>query len=165
LSSRDDEIDRILGLELGADDYISKPFSPRELVARVKAVLRRTVTRDSSVGSTREKTQTGDVLESEVLTYGPLSLDTVRVQAYWGTELVDLTRTEFELVRALLGYPGKVYSRNELMERAYDHGTVVSDRTVDSHIRRVRAKFEAVGGNPIETVRGMGYKLGDGSGR
>lgn len=151
LSSRDDEIDRVLGLELGGDDYVTKPFSPRELVARVKAVLRRT----NDAPAPRE-----DADGDNVMKFGMLRLDLDRFKAFWGDSEVDLTKTEFGMVRTLMGYPGKVYSRNELMDGAYDHGTIVSDRTIDSHVRRVRRKFEEVGDNPIETVHGMGYKLG-----
>jgi two-component system, OmpR family, response regulator len=153
LSSRDDEIDRVLGLELGGDDYLTKPFSPRELLARVKAVLRRS----GRAQPPAEQADGGDNL----LEHGRLRLDLDRYQAFWGDEPVELTKTEFGVVRTLLGFPGKVYSRNELMDGAYDRGTIVSDRTIDSHVRRVRRKFEAVGKSPIETVHGLGYKLGD----
>lgn len=153
LSSRDDEIDRVLGLELGGDDYVTKPFSPRELLARVKAVLRRSSQRTPPP----ELADGGDNL----IEHGKLRLDLDRYQAFWDDEPVELTKTEFGVVRTLLGFPGKVYSRNELMDGAYDGGTVVSDRTIDSHVRRVRRKFEAAGKNPIKTVHGLGYKLGD----
>lgn len=159
LSSRDDEIDRILGLELGADDYISKPFSPRELVARIKAVLRRVRFVEPAPAAPASPEDEGEG-EAEILNHGPLRLDLTRVQAFWGEVQVELTHTEFGLLRALLGYPGKVYSRGELMQRVWERGTIVSDRTIDSHVRRLRAKFEAAGGDPIETVRGSGYKLG-----
>lgn len=152
LSSKDDEIDRIVGLELGGDDYVTKPFSPRELLARVRAVLRRGVmTREQDIEN-QEK--------AEIVQYGLLRLDVDRFEASWGEEQVILTATEFGLLKTLVGYPGKVYSRNELMERAYDFKNIVSDRTIDSHIRRVRKKFKAVGGDPIETVHGVGYRLG-----
>ena len=147
LSSKSEEIDRVLGLELGGDDYVTKPFSPRELVARVKAILRRAETSDSSA-------------DPEPLRHNLLQLDLDRCRAVWGGQDVTLTVTEFNLLRALLGRPGKVYSRSELMERAYDGASVVSERTLDSHMRRVREKFRAVGGDPIETVHGFGYKLG-----
>ncbi|MFW5967228.1 MAG: response regulator transcription factor [Persicimonas sp.] len=153
LSSKDEEIDRVLGLELGGDDYVTKPFSPRELVARVKAVLRR------SDQSSTPGEQTDEEGDRQLLEHGPLRLDLDRYEAYWDEEAVDLTKTEFGLLRTLLGYPGKVYSRSELMKGAYDDGTIVSDRTIDSHIRRLRRKFESVGRNPIETVHGLGYKL------
>lgn len=163
LSSRDDEIDRVVGLELGADDYVSKPFSPRELVARVKAILRRVgKVEDTSNdgGASTAKAEEG-VKIGEQISHGVLKLDLDLYQATWRDETVILTRREFELLRALLGYPGKVYSRGELMSAAYEMGTVVSDRTIDSHIRRLRRKFEEAGGAPIETVHGVGYRLGD----
>lgn len=147
LSSADDEIDRVLGLEMGGDDYITKPFSTRELVARVKAVLRRLERRAPAPASTR------------VLEHGALRLDLDRCEAAWGDAKVVLTATELGLVRTLLGHPGRVYSRDELMRGAYDEFTVVSDRTIDSHIRRVRAKFADVGGEVVETVHGMGYRI------
>jgi two-component system, OmpR family, response regulator len=149
LSSRDEEIDRVLGLELGGDDYVGKPFSPRELVARVKAVLRRmTVQAQPPPG------------EPE-LRHGRLRLDLEGFRAFWGESEVVLTVTEFALLRTLTERPGKVFSRDALMDGAYALDHYVSDRTVDSHIRRVRAKFQAIGGVPVETVHGLGYKLAD----
>ncbi len=145
LSSRDDEIDRVLGLELGGDDYITKPFSPREMVARVKAVLRRFEPAPKPED------------EGEQLRHGALRLDLVRVKAYWDEQEVDLTVTEFGMLRTLMSYPGKVYSRDELMRRAYRDHTIVSDRTIDSHITRLRKKFERLGADPIKTVHGLGY--------
>ncbi len=150
LSSKDDEIDRIVGLELGGDDYVTKPFSPRELVARVRAVLRRA--RPSPEGGGGEARQ---------LVHGRLRLDLDRFQAFWDDREVILTVTEFGILRTLLGFPGKVYSRGELMDGAYREMTVVSDRTIDSHVRRVRRKLAAAGGDPIETVHGVGYRLAD----
>jgi two-component system, OmpR family, response regulator len=149
LSSKDDEIDRILGLELGGDDYITKPFSPRELVARVKAVLRR--------GRAQESKQPSPPNQMH---HGKLQLDQERFQVHWDDHEITLTSTEFGLLQTLMARPGKVYSRDELMERAYDHATLVTDRTIDSHIRRLRHKFSQVGGEPILTIRGIGYKLG-----
>ena len=146
LSSADEEIDRVLGLELGGDDYLGKPFSPRELVARAKAVLRRLAP---------------DATAKEVLRRGPVALDEERFEASWNGRPVVLTVTEFNLLAALLRAPGKVFTRDELIARAYD-GIAVSERTVDSHLRRVRAKFAAVGGDPIETVHGLGYRLASG---
>jgi two-component system OmpR family response regulator len=148
LSSADEEIDRVLGLELGGDDYVGKPFSPRELVARVKAVLRRLAPAPEAGRSARE-----------VLRRGPLSLDLERFEASWAGAQVVLTVTEFNLLAALLRAPGKVFTRDELIDRAYD-GVSVSERTVDSHLRRVRQKFAAAGGEVIETVHGLGYRLG-----
>ncbi len=146
LTSRDDEIDRVLGLELGGDDYLTKPFSPRELVARVRAVLRRT-----SPAASRE---------SQTLRHGRLAVDLDRFTVAWDGREAPLTVMELGVLRTLLGRPGKVYSRDELMDRAYDETTVVSDRTIDSHVRRVRAKLKALGADPVETVHGAGYRLG-----
>jgi two-component system, OmpR family, response regulator len=153
LSSRDEEVDRIVGLELGGDDYVSKPFSPRELVARVRAVLRR------ASGVQKPSTENASVKAPRSLARGPLRLDLDAYRVYWNEQEIVLTLTEFGIVRTLLGYPGKVFSRDELMNGAYDESTVVSDRTIDSHVRRVRQKLEKVGGDPIRTVFGVGYQL------
>ncbi len=153
LSSRDEEIDRILGLELGGDDYITKPFSPRELVARIRAVLRRLVPEPKPEASAK-------AAKTNTLEHHQLRLDMDRFEAFWGQQQVVLTVTEFGLLRTLMGYPGKVFSRDELIDGAYGYNNVVTDRTVDSHIRRLRRKFADVGGEPIETVHGVGYKLG-----
>ena len=150
LSSRDDELDRVLGLELGGDDYVTKPFSPRELVARVKAVLRRAEPAPAPVAQAAKERS---------LTRGPLSLDLEAWRAFWNGAEVTLTVMEFQLLASLLRAPTKAFTRDELIDRAYD-GVVVSDRTVDSHIRRVRQKFAAVGGTVVETVHGVGYRLG-----
>ncbi|MBP7148972.1 MAG: response regulator transcription factor [Acidobacteria bacterium] len=150
LSSKDEEVDRILGLELGGDDYVTKPFSPRELVARARAVLRR-----AAGSAARARTDA-----TRKLRHGRLELDLDRFRASWDGQEVVLTVTEFGLLRALLTFPGKVYTRDELMERAYLQDTIVSGRTIDSHIRRVRAKFAALGVEPVETVHGLGYRIG-----
>ncbi|MDX1388223.1 MAG: response regulator transcription factor [Acidobacteriota bacterium] len=153
LSSKDDEVDRIVGLELGGDDYITKPFSPRELIARIRAILRRTAgppppARDTASAPAR------------TLRHGKLEVDLDRYRVVWdGAEIV-LTVTEFGLLRTLMAYPEKVYTRNELMEGAYEFDTVVSGRTIDSHVRRLRKKLADAGGDPIATVHGLGYKLG-----
>lgn len=149
LSSKDEEIDRILGLELGGDDYITKPFSPRELVARTRAVLRR-------INENPVETAQADNL----LQHGRLKIDQDQFKVFWQEEEVVLTVTEFGLLRVLIQQPGRVFSREALMNAAYDFNNVVSDRTIDSHMRRVRAKLAAVGTNPVETVHGVGYKLG-----
>jgi two-component system OmpR family response regulator len=147
LSSKDDEVDRIVGLELGGDDYLSKPFSPRELVARVRAILRRASPAMASSGPAPLK-------------HGRLALDLEQFKAYWDEREVVLTLTEFGILRSLLERPGKVCTRDHLMNTIYELHKVVSDRTIDSHMRRVRGKFEALGVTPIETVHGVGYKLG-----
>jgi len=145
LSSRDDELDRILGLELGADDYVTKPFSPRELAARVKALLRR---RDAPAAGAEAPLRRGD-----------LCLDLQRYRCLWRDSEIVLTVTEFALLRSLMGHAEKVYSRAELVDRAYGLGHAITDRTIDSHIRRLRRKLNAVGADPIETVYGVGYRL------
>ena len=155
LSSRDEEVDRIVGLELGGDDYVTKPFSPRELVARVKAVLRRAETNQAVTGQTEKKPSTKNVLR-----HGRLELDLDRFEAHWDGKPVVLTITEFGMIRTLLSYPGKVFTRDELISAAYTYDNVVTDRTIDSHIRRVRRKFADAGADPIETVHGLGYRLG-----
>ncbi len=152
LSSRDDEVDRILGLELGGDDYVSKPFSPRELVARVKAVLRRQAAVEATPATTAPRAGEG------VLKRGALSVDLEQWRAFWGEREVTLTATELQLLAALLRAPTKAFTREELMNRAYE-GVVVSDRTIDSHVRRIRQKFAAAGAEVIETVHGHGYRL------
>ncbi|WNG47505.1 response regulator transcription factor [Archangium minus] len=152
LSSRDDEVDRILGLELGGDDYITKPFSPRELVARIKAVLRRVRATASASPVAPAATP------SQVLQRGPLRLDLDLWRAYWNEQEVVLTVTEFHLLAALLRAPGKAFTRDELMTRVYED-VVVSDRTIDSHVRHIRHKFAAAGGEVIQTVHGLGYRL------
>jgi two-component system OmpR family response regulator len=153
LSSRDDEVDRILGLELGGDDYVSKPFSPRELVARVKAVLRRQAAVEAApAAATPPRSSEG------VLRRGALSVDLEQWRAFWGEREVTLTATELQLLAALLRAPTKAFTREELMDRAYE-GVVVSDRTIDSHVRRIRQKFAAAGAEVIETVHGHGYRL------
>jgi two-component system OmpR family response regulator len=153
LSSKDDEIDRVVGLELGGDDYVTKPFSPRELVARVKAVLRR---RD---GVTTSPPAAEEPPPHRVLRRGALALDLDAHVARWNDTEIELTATEFAMLRTLAERPGKVFTRDNLMERAYDDRRYVSDRTIDSHVRRIRAKLAAAGGAPIETVHGVGYKL------
>lgn len=150
LSARSDEIDRVLGLELGGDDYLTKPFSPRELVARVKAVLR------------RAGDAPGDVEPRHKIHHGKISIDPERHEVHWGTEPVSLTPTEFGLLSALLERPGIVLSRGQLMQRAYSYDNLVTERTIDTHVRRIRAKFRSVGGaDPIATVHGIGYKASE----
>ena len=149
LSSRDDEFDRVLGLEIGADDYVTKPFSPRELVARVKAHLRRAAFADTSVHE-----------DGEVVQHGAVRLDIEAFDVRVNGQAIELTPTEFAVLRTLLRRPRKVFTRDELMQHAYDVHTVVSDRTIDSHIRHIREKFSPVSIDPVETVHGLGYRAG-----
>jgi len=149
LSARSEEIDRIVGLELGGDDYLTKPFSPRELVARVRAVFRRV-----EAPSIPEARPT-------LLTHGLTQLDTERHEAKFSGRLVPLTATEFGVLGALLERPGVVLSRGQLMQRAYRYDNLITERTIDTHVRRIRSKFRALGGDPIATVHGVGYKASD----
>jgi two-component system response regulator BaeR len=145
VTARVEEIDRLLGLELGADDYICKPFSPREVVARVRALLRRSQSWQGAAAG-------GPATE--------LELDEERFEARWRKHKLDLTPVEFRLLKALAHRPGHVLSRAQLLEQLYMDHRVVSDRTVDSHIKNVRRKFEdvEVGSDPIRSIYGVGYK-------
>jgi two-component system, OmpR family, response regulator len=149
LSSRDDEIDRILGIELGGDDYVAKPFSPREVVARAMAILRRTSAKPPVIATTTP------------LQYGKLHLDVEAWVACWQHSPVDLTVTEFNILRTLLLMPGKIFSRDAIISHLHGPGFAITDRTIDSHIRNLRNKFAAAGcADLIETKAGVGYRLG-----
>ena len=137
---------RVLGLELGGDDYLTKPFSTRELVARIKAVLRRGAPDPAEPGP-------------KGLSVGALRLDLEEHRAYGGDTEVVLTVTEFSILKVLMTRPGKVYTREELTDRAYGDGHHLSERTLDSHIRRIRQKYRELGLDPVETVHGLGYRV------
>jgi two-component system response regulator ChvI len=149
VTSREEEFDRVLGLEIGADDYLCKPFSMRELMARVKILLRRAAQLNGEAGP-EEATQA----------VGDLRLDSLRLSARWKNRPVTLTVTEFLLLQALARRPGVVLTRDQLMDSAYPDRTHVSDRTIDSHVKRIRRKFAAV--DPafaaIDGVYGAGYR-------
>jgi DNA-binding response OmpR family regulator len=146
-TARDDEIDRVLGLELGADDYITKPFSPREVVARVKSVLRRA---DGTPGA------------SAPIVLGRVSVDRTERRVLADGSEVELTATEFDLLAHLVRHPGRVYSREQLLSEVWGYAAVVGTRTVDVHVAQVRAKLGDA--SPIRTVRGVGYSADDRSG-
>lgn len=145
LTARVEEIDRLLGLELGADDYIAKPFSPREVVARVKAVLRRS----------RPEPEPGE----PVITAGPIRMDTDRRQATVNDSDIQLTPSEFELLKILITHPGRVFSRNDLIARVQGYDFEGYDRTIDSHIKNLRKKIDAClpTRKIIRTIYGVGY--------
>ena len=145
LTSRGDEINRVVGLEIGADDYVVKPFSTRELVARIKAIRRR-----YAAGQNAPATQ------SELLRYGPIEIDPDKFRVACHGREVLLTRQEFKLLEVLVNHPGRVFSREQALDRAWGDGAGVTDRTIDVHIKTLRKKFGAF--DFIETVRGMGYR-------
>lgn len=153
LTSKDDEIDELFGLKMGADDFIRKPFSQRLLVERVKAVLRRAQNKDSVIVSDTER--------SAVIERGKLVLDPDRHSCTWGGKQVVLTVTEFFILQSLAHRPGIVKSRDALMDAAYDDQVYVDDRTIDSHIKRLRKKFKAVDDtfDAIDTLYGVGYRF------
>ncbi|MEG8022952.1 response regulator transcription factor [Sphingomonas aerolata] len=148
LSSRDDEIDRIVGIEIGGDDYVVKPFSPREVVARVGAILKRGVPAPPPMPAT-------------VIRYGRLALDIDAWEARVDAEPIATTATEFQLLALLATMPSKVFSRDAIIDRLHGPGFAMTDRTVDSHVRNLRAKFARAGlDDLVETRSGVGYRLG-----
>ena len=153
LTSKDDEIDEVLGLRLGADDYITKPFSQRLLIERIRALLRRQKFND-------EKNEESEKKNDEIITRGELVLDDGRHICTWKGKRVNLTVTEYLLVKALAQRPGHVKNRDQLMDMAYGENIYVDDRTIDSHIKRVRKKFKDVDDDfsQIETLYGVGYR-------
>ena len=155
LTSKDEEIDELFGLKMGADDFITKPFSQRLLVERVKAILRRGQARDGAVAA---KSEAG---ENKTLERGHLSMDQERHVCSWKDQVVTLTVTEFLILLSLAQRPGVVKSRDSLMDAAYEDQVYVDDRTIDSHIKRLRKKFKVVDKefNMIETLYGVGYRF------
>jgi DNA-binding response OmpR family regulator len=148
LSSRDGEADRVAALETGADDYVTKPFSPREIVARVRAVLRRL----SSIAPPPPGPPAV-----------PLRVDAATRRAHVHDAMLELTRVEFDLLASLLESPGRVFTRSELIDRVWGDGYAITDRTIDSHVKSLRRKVLDAGGDPglLETVRGVGYRITD----
>ncbi|MHA6264233.1 response regulator [Arenibacterium sp. CAU 1754] len=146
LTARDDEIDRVVGLELGADDYVTKPFSPRELVARVRAILKRTK---------------GGAVTARVLRHGRLFLDSATHHCRVADTDIDLTATEMKLLGQLMCDPGRILSRAQLVDGLWGAGSQVSDRTLDSHLRNLRAKLDMAGcPDAVQTVHGVGVRMG-----
>ncbi|MEM7173383.1 MAG: response regulator transcription factor [Pseudomonadota bacterium] len=155
LSAREDETDRIVGLSLGADDYVVKPFSPRELVERVKAILRRSERWHSPEPEEKE--------QSRSLQIGPLRLEPEKHKLTLKGRYVSLTPSEFKLLHCLMAAPGRVFSRDELLDQLYDDGQAVVDRVVDVHIGKLRKKIEPDVATPVfvETVHGIGYRFAE----
>ena len=152
LTSQGDEINRVVGLEIGGDDYVTKPFSPRELVARIKALRRRLPVRPPAPASVAARA-------AELLRHGPLEIDEGKFQARCAGVLLPLTRQEFRLLSLLLRSPGRVFTREQVLDRAWEEGGAVTDRTIAAHVKTLRRKLSDVGGDGlIETVRGVGYR-------
>src|SRR6476659_7097684 len=157
LTSKDDELDEALGLAMGADDYIAKPFSQRLLIARIRAILRRQeLERGEAAANEGEP-------EQPLLERGRLTMDPARHKVLWDGRLVSLTVTEFMILEALAQRPGVVKTRNQLLDIAYNDDVYVDDRTIDSHIKRIRRKFRAADSefDAIETLYGVGYRFDD----
>ena len=152
LTARRDEIDRVVGLELGADDYIAKPFSPRELVARVRSILRRSA-----------KAHAGATTGIDGAGTGPIAVDEGRMQVRYYGKALELSRYEFGLIRALASRPGHVFTREALLDRVWGDDSDSLDRTVDAHVKTLRAKMKAIAPlqEPIRTLRGSGYALAE----
>ncbi|WP_353204761.1 response regulator transcription factor [Sphingomonas sp.] len=156
LTSKDDELDEALGLAMGADDYIAKPFSQRLLIARIRAILRRSEVSAGGAGADEAAADTA-------LVRGRLAMDTARHRVTWGGATVVLTVTEFLILETLAQRPGIVKTRNQLMDAAYHDDIYVDDRTIDSHIKRVRRKFRQIDPafDAIETLYGAGYRFSE----
>ena len=150
LTSKDEEVDQLLGLKMGADDYITKPFSQKLLIERVRAILRRS----------KELKNTDNIENNDIIKRGKLSLNMNRYECFWAGIPIKLTVTEFLLLESLASRPGYVKSRDQLMSAAYDDDIYVDDRTIDSHIKRLRRKFKNLDEDfeSIETLYGVGYR-------
>ena len=166
LTARSDEIDRVVGLELGADDYIAKPFSPRELVARVRTILRRSVRGNGAapaVAAPAPPVAAPVPPQTPALPASPFAIDAERMQIRYYGRLLELSRYEYGLLRLLVQRPGRVFTRDELLRQVWDDASDSFDRTVDAHIKTLRAKLKAVAPDiePIRTLRGTGYALNE----
>ncbi|WP_431274627.1 two-component system response regulator CreB [Variovorax ureilyticus] len=155
LTARSDEIDRVVGLELGADDYVAKPFSPRELVARVRTILRRSGRNGQSAPTVAPASAPSPAV--------PFAVDSERMQIRYYGHLLELSRYEYGLLRLLVQRPGRVFTRDELLRQVWDESSESFDRTVDAHIKTLRAKLKAIAPNieAIRTLRGTGYALNE----
>ena len=157
LTSQGDEINRVVGLEIGGDDYVTKPFSPRELVARIKALRRRMAPPSEAPTAVTAPAAT------RISRHGSLEMDEEKFQARYAGTLLVLTRQEFRLLALLTGSPGRVFTREQVLDRAWEDGGAVTDRTIDAHVKTLRRKLADAGGEGsneevIETVRGVGYR-------
>lgn len=168
LTARSDEIDRVVGLELGADDYIAKPFSPRELVARVRTILRRSVRQQGNgtpvvPPAPPPAPAPATTAGPEQLSASPFALDAERMQIRYYGRALELSRYEYGLLRLLVQRPGRVFTRDELLQRVWDDASDSFDRTVDAHVKTLRAKLKAIAPDvePIRTLRGTGYALNE----
>jgi two-component system, OmpR family, response regulator len=173
LSSRGEEVDRIVGLELGGDDYVTKPFSPRELATRVKAVLRRApagaaagapaaaAAAAAAAAKAAAPAAPAAAAKADLLRHGRLEIDLPCYEVRVDGQKVDLTVTEFRVLHALLERPGRVLTRSQLIDRARSEDYHITERTIDTHIRRIRAKLRPFGVDPVTTVHGLGYKASD----
>lgn len=161
LTARSDEIDRVVGLELGADDYVAKPFSPRELVARVRTILRRSGRGNGH--STASPAPAASAAPASGVPASPFALDAERMQIRYYGRLLELSRYEYGLLRLLVQRPGRVFTRDELLELVWDDASESFDRTVDAHVKTLRAKLRAVAPEveAIRTLRGTGYALNE----
>ena len=163
LSSRGDEVDRVTGLETGADDYVTKPFSTRELVARIRAIERRLAAAPAAAPGPAPAPVLAGALGGEVVVVGPLRLDPARFEARWRGKAIVLTRSEFQILGALARHRGTVLARERLLDLARGDDAVVTDRTVDTFVKRLRKKIRDVDDafDEIETVFGVGYRYRD----